>query len=861
MTRRIAASIALLGVAAIVTWLALGRDGKELPRAGTTSSPSTGARTEAESPAALDGVAASRSADAPAITADPWWSVLALEALRPQPPFPDGVPIRVLDDRTAVPEADALVFVIFYDSALGAIHDMRGATVSDLCSSGAPSFTTDGQGETRVKLSGTAVHLVGVKGDRWATVRVDESTPTPVELRLRASRALVVKSVDEHGAPRTGVPIRFGFKATPQSDHRFWFTAGMHAVSSEDGTARFTGVDRYPSGVPPSEWGLSLDCATVERTFVAVDRSMPFPDPVLMTVPAIGTVRVRVVDADGALVPLSGNVRLMSANAGSDPNVLLTLALHEGVSASALVGAGLRFNAFVETPAFAQLRADGVGPTADGEVATIDVPLPDPVQFDVVATLISEKGEVCRGPTGATFLAPTEKAGSWNNGNRELVADQDGIVHVPLGRVLMRHGPVRLAFRGTMPDGEQGFGSWIDVQPPEGSKREIDLGDVVLREAQLLAAGTVVDDADRPVSGAMVMCDSRSRGGSVDSPWRWLAVGRATTSSDGRFRFVSAEIQDAHEVELDAMARVEGWSVTGIARVPCGQSDVRLRVEARGSIAGSVLLPAGVDREQILVAVGVPAKGGEPNRWFNQAVPEAGGTFLLGETEPGSYRFAILRRTSRSTSAPLVLIDDVRVESRKVARDPRLDRIDLGGRVRCVSVGVTDGDGIPVTCGNLYVIDRESGAGLLDSIALRDKPARLLLDGRIDVLVIAPGFQRAWLRDVTGDGSVRLAKGLSRKIELDISGYGTLAEREVLLARLQPIDAPLVEEGDWPKVVADAHGAALFTVDDPGRYRVHVRRGERRLVNDEGQSLSIDPQIVTIDESAVPLTVEVHVAH
>jgi hypothetical protein len=40
-----------------------------------------------------------------------------------------------------------------------------------------------------------------------------------------------------------------------------------------------------------------------------------------------------------------------------------------------------------------------------------------------------------------------------------------------------------------------------------------------------------------------------------------------------------------------------------------------------------------------------------------------------------------------------------------------------------------------------------------------------------------------------------------------------------------------------------------------------VKRGERRLVNDEGQSLSIDPQIVTIDESAVPLTVEVHVAH
>jgi hypothetical protein len=623
--------------------------------------------------------------------------------------------------------------------------------------------------------------------------------------------------------------------------------------------ATLLGVDRYPSSAPPSEWGLSLDCATVEQIFVPVDRSLPFPNPVLMTVPAFGTVRVRIVDADGALVPLSGTVHLMSANAGSNPNGVLKLALNDGNSAPALVGAGLRFNAFVETPAFPQLRAEGAGPVADGEIATIDVPLPDPVQFEVVATLVSEKGEVCRGPAGATFLAPTEQPGHWDNGIRELVADQDGIVQMPLGRVLLQHGAVRLAFRGTMPDGEQGFGSWIDVQTPEGSKREIDLGDIVLREAQLLAAGMVVDDSEHPVAGAMVMCESGSRSDSIDSPWRSSAMSHATTSIDGRFRFVSDEIQGAHEVGLSAMARVEGWSVDGTARVQCGQSDVRLRVEARGSIAGSVVLPAGVDREKIVVAVGAPARRGEPDQWFNQVVPEAGGTFLTREIEPGSYRFAILRRSSRSSSAPLVSIDDVRVESRKVTRDPRLDHINLGGGLRCVSVGVTDGDGAPVKHGTLYVVDRESGAGLVDSFALSDKPAHLLLDGRIDILVIAPGFQRAWLRDITSDGSVRLMKGLNRTLELDFTGFETLAEREVLLARIEPIDLPLVE-GDWPKVVADAHGAALFTVDDPGRYRVYVKRGMRGLVDYQGRSLSIEPQIVTIDASSEPLTIEVHVA-
>lgn len=858
MARRIVASIALVSIAAAtVYWLVRGGDQNDLRNASSAPSSSTGALTDAvpTAPATLSSVAAERPADAPARTSDPWWSALALEALRPQPAYPDGVPVRVVDNRTALPAADALVFVIFQDSAEDAVYDMGAATIVDLVRSGASCYTTDGQGETRVKLSGTTVHLAGVKGDCWATVRVDESTPKPVELRIRASSALVVETVGEHGAARTGVPIRFGRKTT-QTDRRLWFDTRMRAVTSEGGRATFTGIDRYP-GSSSTEWGLSLDCATKERTFVAVDRSSPPTEPVRMVVPPIGSIRVRVVDADGALVPLSGRVLLTSSEAGSDPNGLLTLVLHNGVSESATVGTGLRLNAFVEVQAFAQLRAQGAGPVADGDAATIDVPLPDPVQFDVVATLVSEKGEVCAGPSGSTFLAPTDQTGRWDNGNRELVADPDGIVRMPLGRVLMRHGAVRLAFRGTMPDGETGFGSWIDVPPPGGSKREIDLGDVVLREAELVVAGTVVDSSDRPIGGAMVMCDSSSRRGSLEDPWS-TAMFQARTGSDGRFRFVRVADENAHEARLTAMARVEGWSVTGTARAPRGATDVRLRVEARGAVAGSVVLPVGIDCKQVAVALGDRPKPGEPDRWFDASSPKPSGNFITNEIEPGSYRFAVLRRNSRSWSAPLVAIDDVRVEPGNVTRDPRLARIDLGGRLHAVSIEVTDGDGAPVTKGTAYVVDRERGAGILDSIALGGKPVCLILDGRIDLLVLAPGFQRAWLRDVTGDGSLRLEKGLNRTVELNLTGFETLESGEALMARLEPIDLPLVE-GDWPSAVADASGKASFTLDDPGRYRVYVKRGVRGLVDAAGRLLPTEPQIVTLDASSAPLAIEVRV--
>lgn len=67
-------------------------------------------------------------------------------------------------------------------------------------------------------------------------------------------------------------------------------------------------------------------------------------------------------------------------------------------------------------------------------------------------------------------------------------------------------------------------------------------------------------------------------------------------------------------------------------------------------------------------------------------------------------------------------------------------------------------------------------------------------------------------------------------------------------------------ESDWPRAVADARHIARFTVDEPGRYRIYVKRSERGTEDIAGRVLSIAPQILTVDDTSGPLSIPIRLA-
>ena len=124
----------------------------------------------------------------------------------------------------------------------------------------------------------------------------------------------------------------------------------------------------------------------------------------------------------------------------------------------------------------------------------------------------------------------------------------------------------------------------IDVELPDGSTEELDLGDIAVRVATLAVSGTVVDDLGRPAVGAFVQMRDWSRG-PEDEAWRQWARDAVDQDSDGSFRFVDCGAEP--EVQLDAMAQVDGWPAWATARVPRGTEGLRLVLASSGAVAPS----------------------------------------------------------------------------------------------------------------------------------------------------------------------------------------------------------------------------------------------------------------------------------
>lgn len=203
------------------------------------------------------------------------------------------------------------------------------------------------------------------------------------------------------------------------------------------------------------------------------------------------------------------------------------------------------------------------------------------------------------------------------------------------------------------------------------------------------------------------------------------------------------------------------------------------------------------------------------------------------------------------TDLPLLQLDDLRVEDGACA-DPRLEGIDLRGRVRVVAVSARDGDGREVRDGAAFVLTRANDANWA-ARGLGRGVARLATPGPLDVLVCAPGHEIALLPAVAQEATATLRRAAIVRCRVAASDPAVPAAAGVTMRTRWPPDSTLtlhcepIELGpqfaglDRARVTldswevrtlasvlgesarVDADGTATLHVRLPGRYRLHAR--------------------------------------
>lgn len=353
-----------------------------------------------------------------------------------------------------------------------------------------------------------------------------------------------------------------------------------------------------------------------------------------------------------------------------------------------------------------------------------------------------------------------------------------------------------------------------------------DLGEIVLGEGGVIAAGRVVDEAGVPMAGVRLGLRRLDWDPGSDAPD--LPRGRRNTdqtSEDGRFGILGAAA--GRRWELSFMR--EGWE-RELREVESGATDmtVILRPSARRSL-GHVLLDPGIERD--LLEWRLTRKDGQGVPSLHLSHEPGGGITVAGSAE-GELELRLLARRSNEELARLTGL----TLAPGVPQDPRLDPLDLRGRIFSHSVLVTGPDGRQP--GKLAIAFGSEDQFVSDYWTNPVRFATALPN--CEITIYGPGAAAKTLRLSGGDAEVRLEAGIPVRWEWIVEGVGesglTLGLRLRLLGRGYM---------DQYSVQLDSSGKGSGTLPVPGTYSLvleyqFVVDSRTKTFTSEGDALNLD---------------------
>lgn len=252
--------------------------------------------------------------------------------------------------------------------------------------------------------------------------------------------------------------------------------------------------------------------------------------------------------------------------------------------------------------------------------------------------------------------------------------------------------------------------------------------------------------------------------------------------------------------------------------------------DGTGGVSGRMFLDEGVPAEQLLLVIDRLEWPGSAARkrpvWTLRELLGPDGRFVLRGLPPGAATISI---GLHPDAAPLVVVDPVAIQAGQVNEDPRLDPIDLRGRVRPLTVTVAAGQDRSVAGVRVKALARDGKTVVRESET--DAEGRILV-----LLGSEPLSLSAWhpehgvvrVEAVEQDVLMRLPPRLDLGLSIAASALPQGPPYVWMkLERVDPdgADPGLLRPGDWPDFAyeaIDVNGFGRLTIHSPGHYRVSL---------------------------------------
>jgi hypothetical protein len=763
-----------------------------------------------------------------------------------EPTQESGVPVVVVARGSGEPQPFALVTRIESprdDRADARSHRDVGWLLDHL----GRRFRADARGFVRIPPSAGYLELFARVGalagyaplDAGEVRPRDDAPPKRIEVAPLAD--LRVRVIDPGGSEVPGVPI---WIAGDGGGVLLPSILGQPGTTGPDGQVELRGASLLiDDGVPPGGLLVGVDLPLRRPLSLRVARAELDGTPRTLVLPATGSVELVLVDEHGdvpAIDAPSWVVLLRGPRRGSmTPEEQL---LQIGPDTAVKFQAGRAPIPFVELGEWIEADLDlgvrgrgcvqAAGPTVAGTAVRIDVPI------RANANVVTVRGRVVDGD--GKPIAERELSSSYVlvSGNCTSGGSDSARTHADGSFEIGVRGPedssppphwssMKLVLSIVRPGGGFDFQHEFELDG-EFARHGGDLGTILLAPAPLLASGVVVDESGAPAehvridlvqkSGADPGLGIPSNRSDFDTTREQFA---ANSGADGSFAILGDPGRGIFGLAVEKDLYLPPPPIP----IEPGATGLRIVVARPAALLAHVLVDPGVPPNFVLGRIRVPLDGDASHDVEEWRTPDERGDLLFKDLPARPAQVEIRVDCFGSPQETIARFDSIPLTAGERTVDPRLQAIDLRGRVQVTHLVVVDPDGQPVRDVTVRAVLDASADGSRDEFKAQTQlelgVGDLVTTGTPpSIEVEAAGFRPQRTPLNPPETRIKLRRGLEVVFELDPS-ISELPESCFYLVSLAPGD--FLESAEDAATASFAHDSARsIRVERPGDCAVQL---------------------------------------
>jgi hypothetical protein len=341
----------------------------------------------------------------------------------------------------------------------------------------------------------------------------------------------------------------------------------------------------------------------------------------------------------------------------------------------------------------------------------------------------------------------------------------------------------------------------------------------------------VVDGAGQPVAGAKLALRRRNESGYWENVWSF----DHRSAADGTF-----DVRTAFEGQSFRL----GAEKPGLTTLPLdftpGEPALTIVLTGTGSVRGSLRVDPDVPLDKLKLTAEPAHQDREEHflEWDDgRTTPDESGGFVLGNLLPGVYDVAL----EIDGGEALDRVEDVVVRGGEESADPRLQGLDLRGRLHALHISLVAPAGRSVPQGTYSF--GPAGGEEPRSWGWFGEPEFDVVstDGALDLDITVPGYEILRLRGVTEDQTLELSSGLS--VRLIVRGDAPVPEPPFYVKpTLVPADGS-PHSLDWGAPALDETREVVVRAVAPGKQKVQWILERRSQNSATGTSVDATPEL------------------